>query len=125
MDAISFVLGVRTAQLRGGTLKELIYRGESDEKEARSASVEMIYEHAGEDGKPSWTQSFKRIIRAAGSSGYEIDGRSVLWDEYNQELKQIGVLVKARNFLVFQVVYSAVAVCLHNSKSVVSCGVVL
>ena len=36
-------------------------------------------------------------------SQYKIDGRTVTWDAYNAKLKSFGILVKARNFLVFQV----------------------
>lgn len=54
MDAISFVLGVRSAQLRSTQLKDLIYRaadlqdgeaGESDHESSnkRSASVTAVY----------------------------------------------------------------------------------
>ena len=36
-------------------------------------------------------------------SQYQIDGRTVTWEAYNAKLKSFGILVKARNFLVFQV----------------------
>ena len=44
MDAISFVLGVQSAQLRGTTLRDLVYAYDvQDSKEKRSASVSLIY----------------------------------------------------------------------------------
>lgn len=46
---------------------------------------------------------FTRAITSSGGSEYRIDGRVVNWDEYNARLKELGILVKARNFLVFQV----------------------
>lgn len=101
MDAISFVLGVRTGQLRGAQLRDLIYAFDDREKEqrGRKAFVRMVYQLA------SGTEiQFTRTITSAGGSEYRIDGRVVNWDEYNAKLKSLDILVKARNFLVFQVV---------------------
>ncbi len=36
------------------------------------------------------------------SSQYRIDGRVVTWEAYKDKLGTFGILVKARNFLVFQ-----------------------
>ncbi|GLU07763.1 hypothetical protein SLE2022_247110 [Rubroshorea leprosula] len=99
MDAISFVLGVRTGQLRGAQLKDLIYAYDDSEKEQRGrrAYVRLVY------GLASGAElSFTRTITSAGASEYRIDGRVVNWDEYNGKLRSLGILVKARNFLVFQ-----------------------
>lgn len=99
MDAISFVLGVRSVQLRGAQLKDLIYAFDDREKEqkGRKAFVRLVYQM----GNGSEIQ-FTRTITGAGGSEYRIDGRIVTWDEYNAKLKSLGILVKARNFLVFQ-----------------------
>ncbi|OCF71781.1 cohesin complex subunit psm1 [Kwoniella mangroviensis CBS 8886] len=125
MDAISFVLGVKSAQLRSTQLKDLVYRGrkaaqiEDDgeemdidegegktqpsqsqvgsENDARTAWVMVVYED--EKGK-EW--SFRRSISAAGASSYFLNGRSVAWKEYNGQLEKFNILVKAKNFLVFQ-----------------------
>nr|GLL33200.1 structural maintenance of chromosomes protein 1 [Ipomoea trifida] len=99
MDAISFVLGVRTGQLRGAQLRDLIYAFDDREKEqrGRKAFVRMVYQLA------SGTEiQFTRSITSAGSSEYLIDGRVVNWDEYTAKLKSLDILVKSRNFLVFQ-----------------------
>ena len=50
MDAISFVLGVRSAQLRGTTFKDLIYTIDLADVSAsgRSARVTLTYEPEGE-----------------------------------------------------------------------------
>ena len=45
---------------------------------------------------------FSRHITAAGTGEYRIDGRSCTAEAYNERLKDFGILVKARNFLVFQ-----------------------
>ncbi|XP_010519358.1 PREDICTED: structural maintenance of chromosomes protein 1 [Tarenaya hassleriana] len=99
MDAISFVLGVRTGQLRGSQLKDLIYAYDDREKEqkGRRAYVRLVYQL--EDGSEL---HFTRSITSAGGSEYRIDNRVVNWDEYNGKLRSLGILVKARNFLVFQ-----------------------
>ncbi|GMH02340.1 hypothetical protein Nepgr_004179 [Nepenthes gracilis] len=99
MDAISFVLGVRTGHLRGAQLKDLIYAYDDREKEqkGRRASVKLVYLLA------SGTEiQFMRAITSNGGSEYRIDGRVVTWDQYNERLRDLGILVKARNFLVFQ-----------------------
>ena len=72
MDAISFVLGVKSAQLRSTQLKDLVYRGrkaaqvededmdvdetqETQDTDARTASVLAVYE---DDQGKEW--KFKR-----------------------------------------------------------------
>uniref|UniRef100_A0A2P2LWW5 Structural maintenance of chromosomes protein n=6 Tax=Rhizophora mucronata TaxID=61149 RepID=A0A2P2LWW5_RHIMU len=99
MDAISFVLGVRTGHLRGGQLKDLIYAYDDREKEqkGRRAFVRLVYQ-LGNGSEIHFT----RTITSAGGSEYRIDGKIVNWDEYNARLRSLGILVKARNFLVFQ-----------------------
>ncbi|GAV83648.1 SMC_N domain-containing protein/SMC_hinge domain-containing protein [Cephalotus follicularis] len=99
MDAISFVLGVRTGQLRGAQLKDLIYAFDDREKEQRGrrAFVRLVYQM----GNGSELQ-FTRAITSSGASEYRVDGKVVNWDDYNSKLRSLGILVKARNFLVFQ-----------------------
>lgn len=99
MDAISFVLGVRSSHLRGAQLRDLIYAADDREKEqrGRKAFVQLVYQM----GNGS-ELVFTRAITGAGGSEYRIDHRVVNWDDYNAKLKSLGILVKARNFLVFQ-----------------------
>ncbi|EFN54639.1 hypothetical protein CHLNCDRAFT_52951 [Chlorella variabilis] len=105
MDAVSFVLGVRTAQLRG-SLKELLYHntaGQSAEDRPRKGSVKLVFEAA--DGEEV---HFERVIKPTGAgaesftSEYKLNDRTVGWEQYNRRLEQYNILVKARNFLVFQ-----------------------
>ncbi|CCE80225.1 Piso0_003327 [Millerozyma farinosa CBS 7064] len=107
MDAISFVLGVKSTHLRSHTLKDLIYRGrlEGNEgfdkressSEPRSAYVMAIYQkESGEKIK------LKRTITISGSSEYKINDKAVTALEYSTVLKNENILIKARNFLVFQ-----------------------
>lgn len=112
MDAISFVLGVRTAQLRG-SLKELLYSSSAEHQDQQAAGqaaprrgyVKLVYEtDEGEE------VHFSRVIQpssseqgATYSSVYKINDRVVTWDAYGKRLASYGILVRVRNFLVFQV----------------------
>lgn len=112
MDAISFVLGVRGAQLRSADLKDLVYssstlRGDSsdmDEDDApQRASVTAVLEVRGTEHR------FQRVITTSGSSEYRYNGRVTTQASYNTKLEQLNILVKARNFLVFQGDVEAIA----------------
>jgi structural maintenance of chromosome 1 len=140
MDAISFVLGIKSSHLRSQHLKELVYRGrvlkhatinadgtateaatngetngdaeagasdEEDEEEDTQTSTQRndpttgwvmaIYEDdAGEE------QRWKRSITSTGASEYRINNRVVTAKQYNEALEAENILIKARNFLVFQ-----------------------
>ncbi|GEQ72409.1 hypothetical protein JCM33374_g6096 [Metschnikowia sp. JCM 33374] len=107
MDAISFVLGVQSSQLRSHNLKDLIYRGRIEGDDARndpqslppvkSAYVCAIYEKdTGE------TITLKRVVNANGSSDYLLNDKNVTALQYSMALRAESILVKARNFLVFQ-----------------------
>ncbi|ORX39922.1 putative cohesin complex subunit and chromosome segregation protein [Kockovaella imperatae] len=114
MDAISFVLGVKSAQLRSTQLRDLVYRGRhsaengmdvddqepsltQDGMQARTAHVTATYEDAtGKD----W--HFRRSIAPSGQSSYTLNGKDVSWKAYNAQLEKFNILTKAKNFLVFQ-----------------------
>eukprot|EP00057_Strongylocentrotus_purpuratus_P031908 XP_786064.2 PREDICTED: structural maintenance of chromosomes protein 1A isoform X1 [Strongylocentrotus purpuratus] len=103
MDAISFVLGEKTSNLRVKRLSELIHGAPIGKPASNRATVSAIY--AEEDG--SETQ-FTRIIMGA-SSEYRIDNKVVSAAQYAEALEKIGILVKARNFLVFQGAVESIA----------------
>ena len=103
MDAISFVLGVKSSQLRSSHLRELIYRGQDDDA-ADTAWVMAVY--ADNDSR-EW--KFKRSITSNGASEYRIDGAVVSAQKYNSVLESHNILIKARNFLVFQGDVEAIA----------------
>ncbi|KAL7988269.1 hypothetical protein Chor_007188 [Crotalus horridus] len=84
MDAISFVLGEKTSNLRVKTLRDLIHGAPVGKPAANRAFVSMVY---SEDGIEDRT--FARVI-------------VVQLSEYSEELEKLGILIKARNFLVFQ-----------------------
>ncbi|ODQ83192.1 hypothetical protein BABINDRAFT_159632 [Babjeviella inositovora NRRL Y-12698] len=101
MDAISFVLGVRSQNLRSANVKDMIYRGrvmndELDDKVPKSAYVMAIYEKANGE-----VLKLKRTITQR-NSAYTVNGESVSSAVYANLLKEENILIKARNFLVFQ-----------------------
>lgn len=111
MDAISFVLGVNSRHLRSSQLKDLVHRAPSDSAEqlsARGAHVTLVYKFGESEPSPSMAEAgktevrFTRLISDKGSGSYRINDRDVSFETYQSQLKQIGILVKARNFLVFQ-----------------------
>ncbi|KAF8957847.1 condensin complex subunit SMC1 [Flammula alnicola] len=123
MDAISFVLGVKSAQLRSSQLKDLVYRGrrlaaedgslppeeeEDDEVEgegtAKKAWVMAVYADAA---SKEWR--FQRTISTTGASEYKLNNKVVTYSAYNAALISHNILVKAKNFLVFQGDVEAVA----------------
>ncbi|KAG2489243.1 hypothetical protein HYH03_012263 [Edaphochlamys debaryana] len=125
MDAISFVLGVKTTQLRG-SLKELLYSdgGATQAEPPRRGFVKLVYvlkEPSPQGGSAERELHFTRAILPTGSgadpegagggfrSEYRIDGRAVSWEAYAARLGSLGILVKVRNFLVFQGDIEAVA----------------
>lgn len=148
MDAISFVLGIKSSHLRSTHLRDLIYRGRvlktskinadgtataggeigdvgapadehnygdvvSEEEDTQSSTqrndptsawVMAVYEdEAGEE------QLWKRSISSAGQSEYRINNRVVNAKQYNEALERENILIKARNFLVFQGDVEAIA----------------
>ncbi|KAI8922092.1 RecF/RecN/SMC [Powellomyces hirtus] len=109
MDAISFVLGVKSAQLRSSQLKELIYRGGTDldadgnDEEAHSGSPNRAYVCAVYESSDKVVTRFTRAVTEAGSSEYRINGKSVTFAKYSTVLEKENILIKAKNFLVFQV----------------------
>lgn len=142
MDAISFVLGIKSSHLRSTHLRDLVYRGrvlkhskidangdvveedgeaqaagaaemEEDEEDTQTSTqrndpqtawVMAVYEDdAGEE------QRWKRSITSTGQSEYRINNRTVTAKTYNDALEAENILIKARNFLVFQGDVEAVA----------------
>lgn len=105
MDAISFVLGIQAKHLRSSRLKDLIYRRDMNSPPERRASVKLVYSLSeGEELVAKFGSEivFSRVILSTGVSTFQLNGRDVTFEVYEQVLQQIGVLVKARNFLVFQ-----------------------
>ena len=139
MDAISFVLGIKSSHLRSSHLRDLVYRGRvlktSVIHEDGSATANGVNGHGnGEadvgptqtasqersDPKSAWVmavyeddagdeQLWKRTITNSGASEYRINSQIVTAQQYNEALEAENILIKARNFLVFQGDVEAIA----------------
>lgn len=141
MDAISFVLGIKSSHLRSAHLRDLVYRGRvlktSKINDDGSADAPAANGHANGDGgsdnesaqmtrserndpKSAWVmavyeddageeQKWKRSITNQGASEYRINNRVVTAQQYNDALESENILIKARNFLVFQGDVEAIA----------------
>ncbi|XP_011894743.1 structural maintenance of chromosomes protein 1A isoform X5 [Leopardus geoffroyi] len=103
MDAISFVLGEKTSNLRVKTLRDLIHGAPVGKPAANRAFVSMVYSEEGAEDR-----TFARVI-VGGSSEYKINNKVVQLHEYSEELEKLGILIKARNFLVFQGAVESIA----------------
>uniref|UniRef100_A0A8C2NDZ5 SMC hinge domain-containing protein n=1 Tax=Capra hircus TaxID=9925 RepID=A0A8C2NDZ5_CAPHI len=96
MDALSFVMGEKIANLRVKNIQELIHGAHIGKPVSSSASVKIVYlEESGEE------KTFARTIRG-GCSEYHFNDNPVSRSAYITELEKIGIIVKARNCLVFQ-----------------------
>ena len=130
MDAISFVLGIKSSHLRSTHLRELIYRGRVIRKSIANGDADTggHDEDTGtqtssqrDDPKSAWVmavfedeagdlQKWKRTITTQGTSEYRINDRVVTQQQYNDALETENILIKARNFLVFQGDVEAIAI---------------
>ncbi len=139
MDAISFVLGIKSSHLRSSHLRDLVYRGRvmktskiQDDGTAAPATNGQVngFENGDDldssqrasrnDPKTAWVmavyeddagdeQKWKRSITSSGTSEYRINDRIVTAQQYNESLEEENILIKARNFLVFQGDVEAIA----------------
>uniref|UniRef100_A0A5F9DGV2 Structural maintenance of chromosomes 1B n=2 Tax=Oryctolagus cuniculus TaxID=9986 RepID=A0A5F9DGV2_RABIT len=96
MDALSFVMGEKTANLRVKNIQELIHGAHIGKPVSSTASVKIVYvEDSGEE------KTFARSIRGT-CSEFRFNDDPVSRSAYTAELERIGIIVKARNCLVFQ-----------------------
>ncbi|KAJ5219992.1 Structural maintenance of chromosomes protein [Penicillium chermesinum] len=135
MDAISFVLGIKSSHLRSTNLRDLVYRGrvlrtskvdgepasENDGNQAQEADdADVSHDPSGNDPKTAWVmavyeddageeQQWRRSITSSGVSEYRINNRIVTAQQYNEALEEENILIRARNFLVFQGDVEAIA----------------
>eukprot|EP00814_Leptocylindrus_danicus_P018697 CAMPEP_0116038318 /NCGR_PEP_ID=MMETSP0321-20121206/22716_1 /TAXON_ID=163516 /ORGANISM="Leptocylindrus danicus var. danicus, Strain B650" /LENGTH=1452 /DNA_ID=CAMNT_0003516967 /DNA_START=35 /DNA_END=4393 /DNA_ORIENTATION=+ len=76
---------------------------DEDEVDAAAQEAEIDEPEDGEEFR------FSRTISASGVGEYQVNGKTCSFAQYERALKRIGVLVKARNFLVFQGDVEAIA----------------
>uniref|UniRef100_A0A8C3NR33 Structural maintenance of chromosomes protein n=1 Tax=Cyanoderma ruficeps TaxID=181631 RepID=A0A8C3NR33_9PASS len=103
MDAVSFVMCEKTSNLRVKSIQELIHGAHVGKPVSSTASVKIVY--CEEDGEE---KTFSRVIRGS-CSEFLFNDRSVSRSAYVAELEKIGILVKARNCLIFQGTVESIA----------------
>lgn len=116
MDAVCFVLGLPARYMRGKQLKDLIHDPAAERDpdapspaRPRRASVKAVYllDDAEVDrlGLAPGTREleFTRTVSADGTSSYRLDNDPVGLEKFNSTLDALGIVVAARNFLIFQV----------------------
>ncbi|KAL7066581.1 putative structural maintenance of chromosomes protein [Cryptosporidium serpentis] len=109
MDALSFVLGISSSQIRGTNIKDFIFRQEgqnddnalstNDELNCASSSVSLIFGHFDCEDQ---SIQFCRKILPSGATRFIINEKITSQESYLKKLEELNILVKARNFLVFQ-----------------------
>ncbi|XP_074968670.1 structural maintenance of chromosomes protein 1B [Phalacrocorax aristotelis] len=104
MDAVSFVMCEKISNLRVKSVRELIHGAHVGKPVSSTASVKIVY--CEEDGEE---KTFSRVIRGA-CSEFLFNDKSVSRSTYISELEKVGILVKARNFLIFQGTVESIAV---------------
>ncbi|CAL9733505.1 structural maintenance of chromosomes protein 1 [Monosporozyma servazzii] len=102
MDAISFVLGVRSSQLRSNASIDLIYRGIKDNNEDENDAYVKAYYQQNDANEPTNIIEFMRKILPNGETNYFVDSKQVTFNKYSELLANENILIKAKNFLVFQ-----------------------
>ncbi|NXF09394.1 SMC1B protein, partial [Smithornis capensis] len=103
MDAVSFVMCEKTSNLRVKNIQELIHGAHVGKPVSSTASVKIVY--CEEDGEE---KTFSRVIRGS-CSDFFFNDKSVSRSTYISELGKVGILVKARNCLIFQGTVESIA----------------
>ena len=97
-------MGEKTNNLTVKRVSELIHGASIGQPVANTASVTLVYQDS-ETGKQT---RFSRVVQGS-SSDYKIDNASVSKQDYAERLGQLGINVKARNFLVYQGAVESIA----------------
>ncbi|NXF82735.1 SMC1B protein, partial [Sclerurus mexicanus] len=103
MDAVSFVMCEKTSNLRVKSVRELIHGAHVGRPVSSTASVKIVY--CEEDGEE---KTFSRVIRG-NCTEFLFNDKPVSRSTYVSELEKIGILVKARNCLIFQGTVESIA----------------
>ncbi|GHU45044.1 chromosome partition protein Smc [Betaproteobacteria bacterium] len=82
MDAVRWVLGEsRASELRGDSMKDVIFNGSTNRKPGSRASVELVFDNALGRSLGQWSQyaelAVKRVLTQAGQSDYFINNLKV------------------------------------------------
>ncbi|MDR1889409.1 MAG: chromosome segregation protein SMC [Zoogloeaceae bacterium] len=82
MDAVRWVLGEsRASELRGDSMKDVIFNGSTNRKPGSRASVELVFDNALGRALGQWSQyselAVKRVLTQSGQSDYFINNLKV------------------------------------------------
>ncbi|KAI1724897.1 SMC proteins flexible hinge domain-containing protein [Ditylenchus destructor] len=99
MDAISFVLGEKSNNLRVRRLGDLIHGASVDKAQVNKCRVTMHY-MVDDDTKEM--KSFTRSVVSSLAGEFRIDNQVVSQAQYRTALEEINIFIKAKNFLVYQ-----------------------
>lgn len=86
VEAISFIIGVRSFRLRGGNVQEGGVGEES--RGGRVAFVKLVFSTGGGE-----EVNFGRRIISSGTSEYRINNIPVTWEIYHNTMKSLDLLV--------------------------------
>ncbi|EDV24924.1 uncharacterized protein TRIADDRAFT_25837 [Trichoplax adhaerens] len=104
MDAICFVLGEKTSNLRVRSVKNLIHGAPIHKPVSNKAQVTAVYTEEDET-----EIRFTRCIVGSGTE-YRINNKVIdKTIQYQEKLENLGISIKARNFLVFQGTVESIA----------------
>lgn len=97
MDAISFALGLRSSHLHAAQHEQFTV-DRDEETKGRRASVGLIYHPPNLEGE---CLQLTRTITGSGRCTYRVGG--LTWGEYNDQIRALEFLIKARHSLRLQV----------------------
>uniref|UniRef100_A0A7E4V931 Structural maintenance of chromosomes protein n=1 Tax=Panagrellus redivivus TaxID=6233 RepID=A0A7E4V931_PANRE len=103
MDAICFVLGEKTQNLRVRKLGDLIHGAPIGQPVGTRCHVSMFFVYDDETERV-----FTRTVTSGGSE-YRVDGSTVTPAQYHEYLEEINIFIKAKNFLVYQGAVESIA----------------
>ena len=100
MDAISFVLGEKSSNMRVTRLSQLIHGAPVGQPVANTATVTAVMKVEDENDELVEAR-FTRQIQGNGSI-FKIDGRTYTAKEYQSKLEELNIFINSKNFLVYQ-----------------------
>lgn len=100
MDAISFVLGEKSKNMRVSRVSQLIHGAPVGEPVSDTARVSALIKMENEDGLLESIE-FARVIKD-NSTHFYIDGCSVSAADYRSKLETFNIFINSKNFLVYQ-----------------------
>merc|ERR1711953_264961 len=100
MDAISFVLGERSGNIRVSRISQLIHGAPVGQPVANTATVTAVMK-IGDENDQLTEIKFTRTIKG-NSSEFDINGQRMSHKEYSAKLEELNIFINSKNFLVYQ-----------------------